>query len=125
MAETDLAHLQLAEAMIAERGFAVQGVVETPLCYAYTVGLTARGHPELVILAVPLDLLMVANGVLCVLGERALTEPLAPDRTYPIGTRHVRVRQGLLGAAYPGIAHVLYGRSRVTTLLVEPAVTHG
>lgn len=81
-----LAYLERLRSMIAQHGWAVQGVMHPTglggqLGVFYTVGLTERGLPELTLSGGDPE---ECKGLLNLIGARALDGALEPDQLYQV-----------------------------------------
>ncbi|MFI7608501.1 DUF4262 domain-containing protein [Micromonospora sp. NPDC049366] len=115
-------YLESVEGVIREHGWMVQFVFPTEnepgVPFAYTVGLTAKGRPELVIAGLPDQ---VAGQLLNMAAEASLQAPFEAGQTVDdLATVPFRVVTADL--AEVGMARNLYGDERVSALqLVWPA----
>ena len=113
--------------MITEHGWAVQYVFPTredPVQpYAYTVGLTSFGRPELVVVGLPTD---VAGVVLNRAARQHITDPIAPGDTLRPGLS-VSLRAEAVAASVrdrcAGVARHLYGDEVTLVQLLWPSNT--
>lgn len=126
---THEAVLDAARNRIAVYGWMIQGVedVEDPTGLKdmmFTVGLTERGRPELVMYGVPRNPAVreVAQHVLNDLARRSLAEELVAGRAYPAAVAdgsEVTVSPQDLEKPLT-LAWQLYGKSKVRHLVIEP-----
>jgi hypothetical protein len=120
-----LAYLETAKAVIREHGWMVQGVFDADAPFAYTVGLTEAGLPELILALPEQSTLWFKFGqrMLNDFAKQSLTEELALGRAYPwtdeitVTVREARISHDDL---WPGFAYELYGRPRVRVLELWP-----
>lgn len=121
MALRMLAHLDKIKGVIEEHGWMVQAVFPTEnepgVPFAYTVGLTAKGLPELVIAGLPHQ---VAGDLLNTAAQASLDKPFEAGQTVDtLATVPFRVVPAEL--AEVNVARDLYGDDKVTALqLVWP-----
>ena len=106
------AYKRQIESIINEVGWAVQGVFSTPdhpgPSFAYTIGLTAKGHPELIMSGLPLKYL---QGWLNIFAEKALNSPFgfAPGQRIDLSDKKSFIVIEA-PAAEVGIAELVYAR---------------
>jgi hypothetical protein len=114
------AYLDQCRAVIAEHGWMIQGVFATETSpgppFAYTVGLTAAGLPELIITGLPHDL---APAILNNAAQSHLETELVPGKVCDTAAS-VPLRIAPAPNAEIGVAYQLYGERASALQLVWP-----